>query len=213
MRTLDISPLDAAKDAAEAKSAQVEEAQQTLARLRAQRERAAVAESNTRQVRSAIVDAEANLEDLRMQASRLAEALAEEEASERRRSQHAAIAEVYRRDVEYLMAIKLISERQAELDRAREECAHLTSRDWYSPQLDGRGHPNPDLHSSRDSAAAVDLAPLRTTEPSRGQGHAPIENDIDFDIARLERLAAEAEKQASHEPDSVGQPHRNGESK
>jgi len=195
MTTLDTTPLDAAKEAVQAKAGEVEAAERALGGLQAERRREALAERGTQQLRASIADAEADLEDLRTQETALQRTLEREEQVHLHRARQAALAEVYRRDVEYLKANKLAFEAHAEYERARQKVTRLTSCDWYDSQTVGRGHPL--LYEDRTTdELPVKLAPLRTsTPPSPGKG--PVENDIDFDIARLESLAQEAEGEAS----------------
>jgi hypothetical protein len=183
-----------AGDALSAKHGEIATAEQHLAELEAAREAAAVAGEETRGLRQQVAETSADLEELRMQEGHLALVVAEEEQAQVHRGRQAALTEVYRRDVEYLKATKHALAKQAERDRAREECTRLTRRDWYDPQLEGRGHRHPDLHGNRDSDAPVVLAPLRTSEPSSGQGQPPVQHSLDADIARLERLATESEE-------------------
>jgi hypothetical protein len=192
--TTETTRLDQARDALRRKRDEIGECDDRLDGLRERREAQALAGGDTRPVRREISEAEIELEDLHTQEAALQRTLEQEERAQRHREQQAALAEVYRRDVEYLRTSKDVSEKNAELARGREKLIQLTRDDWYDPQAVGRGHSL--LYEDRHTPELpVKLAPMRT-EMSATPGKEPVENDIDVDIARLESLAQEAEAEA-----------------
>ncbi|MEA2201886.1 MAG: hypothetical protein QOI89_2482 [Solirubrobacteraceae bacterium] len=187
----------------EAKDGEIAAVRARLAALEEDRKQAALAGNDTRELRRQIADAEADVEDLRVQAERLSRELEEATDLELHRKRHALLAGIHRTDVEYLRARRLVMEKLHEVGVAKSAMRAL---------LDAIGE-----RTGRTPGSEIGYIRLR--EPTRehlalGLGPDPKDvcpimplggvmsdggdtlEEVNADIERVEQLAAEAEREA-----------------
>jgi hypothetical protein len=211
--TLDRPSAAMAEETVAAKRAEITDAETDLRRLREQREQEAITGKDTRGLRQATTDAEADLDDLRMQLGHLTKRLEEESYRQLHRDRHAALAMIYRADLPFLQARRVILQKQAELVRA--QGAMQTVIDKIDETRTGArsGFTAADyplrLRLMGDRALAklgVEAAPSAPApiEPLSGVLNNGGETvaEVEADIERITRLAEEAELQSIQGPAS-----------
>lgn len=110
MSTAEIMSLTDAKAAVSAKRSEIVDAERELAGLGEEKRRRAAAGEHTRDLRVAIADAEGDLEDLREQLSHANRLCEQARSTQIHHERMRALARIYRRDVAYLHARKVVLE-------------------------------------------------------------------------------------------------------
>jgi len=189
MTVAEITSVESALGAVRMKDEEILQAEGALRVLCGRREREAVAGGDTHPLRAEIADAQAELEELRMQATHLAMVLEGARDLALHRERHAALAGIYRRDLEYLAALRRVRKTRAEAAAANTALEGICQGQpyWALRRAD------PDL--ARLGVEADPKAPAPVLPLGRGD----TVEEIDADIARVERLAAEAEEESQRE--------------
>lgn len=196
MTAVAVVPTGSAVEAVRAKGEEIDRATEALRLLRTRREREAVAGGDTRVLRREIADAEADLEEMRMQSAHLVQVLEEEEYGALHRERHAALAGVYWGDVEYLKARRFYLVKRGELEEAQAAItAILGGRPYYMVRAEGSYLQR--LGVECDPKAPVPVLPLKGGVS--GQGGETVE-EVDAEIVRVLQLAADAEVEAEATP-------------
>ncbi len=183
-----------AAEAVRAKDDEIDRASEALRELRARRERVAVAGGDTRPLRGEIADAEADLDEMRMQANALAQVLDELRAGDLHRERLAALAGVYRRDIEYLKARRLYLVKVSEMEAAQAAINDLVGSGMPYHMVRTQGGYLARLGVACAPDAAMPVAPL--SEGAGVYAGGATTQEVDETIAHIDRLAQEAEDEA-----------------
>ena len=198
--TIDRPKVADAEEAVREKSAEIAGVEAELSALRQDRAREAAAGRDTRGLRQQIADGEGDLDDLRIQHDSLSAALTGAREVNVARERHAALALIYRTDLEVLRARRRAMVKRAALaaenlafacllDEIGERTGRMPGSEVGYARLREPTRAQVELGVECDPKAAAPLIPLGGT---RSDGGDTVE-ELDADIKRIELLAVEAE--------------------